>query len=135
MSGSLILAEANSILGAAISKARELNISVSVTVCDTQGHLIALNRMDGALSESDRFSIGKAIASAATGLPSDQIEGMLDHPSAEVIVAEGMHAYRIRGGLPIFRDGQVAGGCGVDGAPSHEQEEECARAGIASLPS
>jgi Haem-degrading len=87
---------------------------VSVTVCDNQGHLIAVNRMDGAFSESDRFSIGKAIASAATGLPSDQIEGMVFHASAEIAVAEGMPVYRVRGGLPIFRDGQVAGGCGVD---------------------
>jgi glc operon protein GlcG len=129
----LTLAEANSIVGTAIAKARELNILVSVTVCDNQGHLIALNRMDGAFSESGRFSIGKAVASAATGLPSDQIEGMVFHPSAQTTVAEGMPVYRVRGGLPIFRDGQVAGGCGVDGAPSREQEEECARAGIASL--
>ena len=134
MAENLTLAEANSIVGAAIAKARELNILVSVIVCDDQGHLIALNRMDGALSESDRFSIGKAIASAATGLPSGQIEGMVSHPSAEITVAEGMPVYRVRGGLPIFRDGRVAGGCGVDGAPSHEQEEECARAGIANLP-
>jgi uncharacterized protein GlcG (DUF336 family) len=133
MAGNLTLAEANSIVGAAIAKARELNILVSVTVCDRQGHLIALNRMDGALSESDRFSVGKAIASAATGLPSDQIEGMVSHPPAEVTVAEGLPVYRVRGGLPIFRDGQVAGGCGVAGAPSREQEEECARAGIAKL--
>jgi uncharacterized protein GlcG (DUF336 family) len=46
MSGSLTLAEANSILAAAITKARELNILVSVTVCDNRGHLIALNRME-----------------------------------------------------------------------------------------
>lgn len=134
MPASLTLAEANSIVAAAIAKARELNILVSVTVCDTQGHLIALNRMDGAFSESDRASIGKAIASAATGLPSGQIEGTVEHPSAQVIVAEGMPVFRVRGGLPIFRDGQVSGGCGVGGASSHEQEEECARAGIACLP-
>jgi glc operon protein GlcG len=135
MSGSLTLAEANSILAAAITKARELNILVSVTVCDNRGHLIALNRMDGAFSECDRLSIGKALASAGAGLPSGQI-GMIDHPSVELVVAQGMTSYRVRGGLPIFRDGQVAGGCGVAGAPSsHEEEEECARAGIASLPS
>jgi glc operon protein GlcG len=133
MSGSLTLAEANSILGAAVTKARELNILVSVTVCDNQGRLIAFNRMDGALLESDRFSIGKAVASAGTGLPSGQIEGIFYHPL--LAVEEGTPVFRIPGGLPIFRDGQVAGGCGVDGALSHEQEEECARAGIASIPS
>jgi uncharacterized protein GlcG (DUF336 family) len=134
MSGTLTLAEANSIVGAAIAKARELGILVSVTVCDEEGHLIALNRMDGAFPDSYRFSVGKALASAGTGLPSDQIKGIVVQGSAEVVHAQGLPVYRIRGGLPIFKDGQVVGGCGVDGAPSHQQDEECTRAGIASLP-
>ena len=131
MSVSLNLAEAISIIRAAIARAQELEILVSVTVCDDQGHLIAFNRMDGALLESDRFSIGKAVASAGTGLPSGQIEGMVYHPL--LTIGEGMPAFRIPGGLPILRNGNVAGGCGVDGAPSHDQEEECARVGIASI--
>jgi uncharacterized protein GlcG (DUF336 family) len=133
MSGSLTLAEANSIVGAAIAKAQELDVLISVTVCDEQGRLIALNRMDGAFPDSYRFSVGKAVASAGTGLPSDQIKGIVDHGSAEVVHAQGLPVYRDPGGLPIFKDGQVVGGCGVDGAPSHQQDEECARAGIASL--
>jgi uncharacterized protein GlcG (DUF336 family) len=133
MSRGLTLAEANSIVSAAIAKARELGVLVSVTVCDEQGHLIALNRMDGAFSDSYRFSVGKALASAGTGLPSDQIKGIVDQASAEVVHAQGLPAYRIRGGLPIFRDGEVVGGCGVDGAPSKELDEECARAGIAAI--
>jgi uncharacterized protein GlcG (DUF336 family) len=63
----LTLAEANSIVDVAIAKARQLDVKVSVAVCDDQGHLIALNRMDGAYAEVNRFSIGKAVASAATG--------------------------------------------------------------------
>jgi hypothetical protein len=40
----------------------------------------------------------------------------------------------VRGGLPIFRSGQIEGGCGISGTPSHhEQEEACARAAIANL--
>jgi glc operon protein GlcG len=129
----LTLAEANSILRAAITKAQELGCSISVAVCDEEGHLIALNRMDGAFQDSYRFAVGKALASAGTGLPSGQIKGVVIHGSAEVVHAQGLPVYRVRGGLPIFKDEQVVGGCGVDGAPSHEQDEECARAGIASL--
>ena len=133
MSPSLTLAEANSIVGAAMTRARELAISVSVAICDEEGHLIALNRMDGAFADSYRFAVGKALASAGTGLPSDQIKGIVDHGSAELVHAQGLPIYRVRGGLPIFKDGQVVGGCGVDGAPAHAQDEECARSGIASL--
>ena len=43
----LTLIEANQIVRAAIAKADELNIKISVAVCDAGGRLIALNRMDG----------------------------------------------------------------------------------------
>ena len=130
----LTLAEANSIVDAAIAKARQLNVNVSVAVCDEQGHLIALNRMDGAYAEiANRFSIGKAVASAGTGLPSGEIRGTLDHPAAAGVVAQGVPAVRIRDGLPIVRNRQIEGACGVGGASSPEQEEKCARAGIASI--
>ena len=58
----------------ALLRARELNISVSVAVCDTGGRLIALNQMDGSVGwEEDRRSMGKAVAAAITGLPSDRL--------------------------------------------------------------
>ena len=133
MSSDLTLAEANSIVGAAIARAREFGILVSVSVCDSQGHLIAFNRMDGAILESDRFSIGKSVARAGTGLPSGKIERIFYHPLCAV--AEGTPALRVPGGLPIFRGGEVARACGVDGAPSHDEEEECARAGTATMSS
>lgn len=94
----LTLAEATSIVAAAIAKARQLNVTVSVAVCDEQGHLIALNRMDGAYAEiANRFSIGKAIVSASTGLPSGEVKGTVDHPSAAGVLGQGMPAIRIRG--------------------------------------
>ena len=63
----LILAEATSIVDAAIAKARQLDVNVSVTVCDENGRLIAFKRMDGVPAEADRLSIGKAVASEAPG--------------------------------------------------------------------
>jgi uncharacterized protein GlcG (DUF336 family) len=131
---SLTLAEANTIVAAVIAKAQQLNVIVSVAVCDNLGHLIAFNRMDGGYAEGGRFAIGKAVVSAGTGLPSGDVVGRVDHPPVDNVVGEGMPVVHVRGGLPIFRSGQIEGGCGVDGAPSHhEQEEACARAGIASL--
>jgi uncharacterized protein GlcG (DUF336 family) len=130
----LTLAEANTIVAAAVAKARQLDIIVSVAVCDNQGHLIAFNRMDRAIAEGDRFALGKAVVSAGTGLPSGEVAGSVDHLPVAGVVAKGVPALHVRGGLPIFRSGQIEGGCGVVGAPSHhEQEEACARAGIASL--
>src|SRR5262249_58263179 len=114
-------------------KGAQLKVDVTVTVGDKQGRLIALNRMDGAYAEADRFSIGKAIVSAGTGLPSGEVKGHVDHPPVGTVVGEGVSAIGIRGGLPIFRDGQIEGACGVDRALSSEQDGDCARAGIASI--
>ena len=89
--------------------------------------------MDGTPAEADRFSIGKAVASAGTGLPSGEVEGAVDYTPVGTVIGEGTSAIYIRGGLPIFRNGKIEGACGVAGALSHEKEEECSRAGIASI--
>lgn len=101
-----------------------------MAVCNRQGRIVAFKRMDGTSDEAGRSAVGKAVASAATGEPSGEITGILDHPTTALAVAEGMPADRTRGGLPILRDGEIEGGCGVAGAPSDKLDEDCARAGI-----
>jgi uncharacterized protein GlcG (DUF336 family) len=91
--------------------------------------------MDGSVGwQKDRRSMGRAVAAAITGLPSDRLfeqfdKGGLRLSSYNVVVAP----LGQRGGLPVVEAGIVEGGCGVDGAPTAEQNEECARAGIAAL--
>ena len=45
----LTLAEANKIVQGALDKAKEINIRISVAVCDAGGRLMAFNRMDNAI--------------------------------------------------------------------------------------
>src|SRR5262245_8449972 len=60
----LTLDEANKIVAGAVAKAQEMNIKISVAVCDAGGRLVAFNRMDGAIWGSVYGSQGKAVASA-----------------------------------------------------------------------
>ena len=129
----LTLNEANAIVQAAVTRAKQFNIHVAVAVCDQQGYLIALNRMDGAYITSGRFAVGKAVLSAGTGAPSDASVDLDIHSTVGVVVAGGMPLVRIRGGLPIIRAGEIVGACGVDGSLVTNQNEDCARAGIAAL--
>ena len=130
----LTLAQAISIVNAAIDRARELGANVSVAVCDGQGHLVALHRMDNAAAMANEGSIGKAVASAGTGLPSAQeVTGSMYQSSIDLMVGKGLPVIFVRGGLPITKDGRVRGARGVAGAPSNDQDEECARAGIDTL--
>ena len=130
----LTLSESQQIIDATIQQARRLNAYISVAVCDSHGRLIALNRMDGAVDwEVDRCSMGKAVAAAIIGCPSDRLferlrTGVPRLSSCTVVSPRGQ-----RGGLPIIKGGVVQGGCGVSGAPTAEQDEECARAGIEKI--
>jgi glc operon protein GlcG len=128
----LTLDEANRIIEGAIGKARELNIRVSVAVCDAGGRLVAFQRMDNAIWASAYGSQGKAIASAAFGRPSGELTERAEHPTPRgIAAASGGHMIMGQGAVPILRNGAVEGACGVGGGTA-QQDEDCARAGAAA---
>ena len=130
----LKLAEAKRIVDGAIRKAQELKVEIGVAVINHEGHLIALNRMDGvSLADASYQAIGKAIASASWGVPSHEAKGRANRGPTRAAIGEGMPVIRSRGGLPIRRDDIVEGACGVSGANDLSEDEECARAGLAAL--
>ena len=130
---SLSLEEANRILAGTLAKARELNIRVSAAVVDAGGRLVAFQRMDGAIWAGVYGSQGKAVASAAFGRASGELQPRADQPTPRgIAIAEGGHMIMGQGAVPILRDGAVVGAVGVGGGTSQE-DEDCARAGIARL--
>lgn len=130
---SLTLDEANRILRATLAKAAELNIKVSAAVVDAGGRLIAFQRMDGAIWAGVYGSQGKAIASAAFGRASGEMAARADQPTPRgIALAEGGHMIMGQGAVPIIRNGVVIGACGVGGGTSQE-DEDCAKAGVAAL--
>ena len=129
----ITLAEANRIVAGAIAQAEELNIKVNVAVCDAGGRLIAFGRMDGAIWAGVYGSQGKAVASAAFGRPSGDMQARATEPTpAGIAIAEGGHMIMGQGAVPIIRNGVVEGACGVGGGSS-QQDEDCAAAGVAKL--
>ena len=129
----ITLKEARLILDGAIAKAEELNIKVSAAVVDSGGRLIAMNKMDGAIWASTYGSIGKAVGSSAFGRPSGEMQERADHPTPKGIAnASGGEMILGQGAVPIILHGVVEGACGVGGGTS-QQDEDCARAGVAKL--
>src|SRR5215470_12421351 len=129
----LTLAEANRIVQAAVDKAKEMNIRISVAVCDGGGRLMAFNRMDGAIWGSVYGSQGKAIASAGFSRPSGELAERAGTPIIQgIAAAEGGHMIASQGAVPIVRNGVCDGACGVGGGTA-QQDEDCARAGVAKL--
>src|SRR5437867_10629437 len=129
----LTLAEANQIVQAALAKAKEMNIRISVAVCDSGGRLMAFNRMDGAIWGSIYGSQGKAIASAGFARPSGELAERAGSPIIQgIVAAEGGHMIPSQGAVPIIRNGVVDGACRVGGGTS-QQDEDVAKAAIAKL--
>jgi uncharacterized protein GlcG (DUF336 family) len=130
---SVTLNQANRVIRAAIKKAEELDIKVTVAVCDVGGRIVALQRMDGAIWASAYGSQGKAVASAAFARPSGVLTERAAHPTpAGIAAAEGGHMIMGQGAVPLFRNGVLVGACGVGGGTSQE-DEDCAAAGAAVL--
>ena len=90
---SIRLAEANRAIQAALAKAQNLAVNISVIVCDADGRPVAFQRMDGTLAEAHRGSYGKALVSATSGRPSgdESIEfsdGELPAKVPDAVIAE-----------------------------------------------
>jgi glc operon protein GlcG len=129
----LTLDEANRVLEATLAKAKQLNIKVSAAVVDAGGRLVAFQRMDNAIWASAYGSQGKAVASAAFGRTSGEMQARADQPTPRGInAASGGEMIMGQGAVPIIRNGVVEGACGVGGGTSQE-DEDCARAGVEAL--
>ena len=129
----LTLAEANKVVEGAVAAATEMGIKINVAVVDAGGRLLAFNRMDGAIWGGAYGSQGKAVASAAFGRSSGELQERATTPIISgILAAEGGHGIPSQGGLPIIRNGVLEGAVGVGGGTS-QQDEDCSQAGINNL--
>jgi len=127
----LTLEDARKIAAAGEAEAKLNNWAVTISIVDDGGHLLWLQRMDGAAPLSTNMAQAKAKAAALgrreTRIYEDMINnGRFSFLSAPVL--EGM----VEGGIPIIVNGQCLGAVGVSGVKSTE-DVQIARAGIAAL--
>ena len=127
------LTESLTICEAAISKAEEVGIKVAVSVVDSGTTLVCTQKMDGALILGVEGSRGKAVCSVIFGQPSGELEERSERPTFRALqIQYGGKFIMGQGALPISRAGEVIGACGVGGGTPQE-DEDCARAGIAAI--
>jgi uncharacterized protein GlcG (DUF336 family) len=133
---SITLSQANAIIAAALSKGAELALKpLAVAVLDAGGHLIALQRQDGASILRPQIACGKASGALALGVSSRKIGEMAaERPTFIGSLAPLSQAGMIPaagGVIVVDESGAVAGAVGVTGDTS-DNDELCALAGIAS---
>ena len=127
----LTLGEANRMVQAAITEANRIGIRLSVSVCDAGGHLLAFNRMEGAIFISAVAAQGKAFGAVGFGRDSSAIPA--DSPVIQAIMAtQGGKIIPDQGALVIVKDGETVGAIGGSGGTA-QQDEDCVRVGLAAL--
>lgn len=124
-------ADVRKIMSAATAVALKNGWAVAIAVVDDGGHLLALQRLDGAAPMTAHIAPEKARASALGHRESGYYEKMIN---------EGRYAYLsvpllyglLEGGAPIIVGGQVVGAVGVSGVKSAE-DLQVAKTGIEAL--
>src|SRR4051794_15404631 len=130
----ITLARASALIDAGIEEARRQGLQLAFAVVDDGGHVVALERMDGAPWIAPDVALGKAWTAAAYGLPSAaQGEKMAElHAfSAAISAATGGRYTPQIGGLPIFEGETVVGAIGASGGTG-QQDEDAVRAALAT---
>ncbi len=127
----------NWILVAAVRKASELNVPMSIAVVDEAAHLLGFARTDQGKPHNIRIAQAKARAAASNRIPTGKIstsgQEVNDHVAIALTLSAGPDLYiTIGGGLPIMVEGYCVGGVGVSGG-TVAQDTEVAQAGLASL--
>ncbi|MCK6430320.1 MAG: heme-binding protein [Burkholderiaceae bacterium] len=122
--------DARKIAAAAEAEAKKNNWAVTIAIVDDGGHLLWLQRLDGAAPISSYIGPEKARASALGRRETKIYEDMINNGRTAFLSAPltGM----LEGGVPIIVDGQTIGAVGGSGVKSSE-DAQIARAGIAAL--
>ena len=127
----LTLDDVKRIAAAAEAEALKNQWAVTIAIVDDGGHLLWLQRLDGAAPISSPIAPGKARTAAVGRRESKVYEDMINQGRSAFLSAptlEGM----LEGGVPILVQGQCVGAVGVSGVKSSE-DVQVAKAGIAAL--
>lgn len=127
----LALDDVKRIAAAAEAEALKNQWAVSIAIVDDGGHLLWLQRLDGAAPVSAHIAPGKARTSALGRRESRVYEEMINQGRTSFLSAPGLEAL-LEGGVPIMVDGHCIGAVGVSGVKSSE-DAQIAKAGIAAL--
>jgi len=126
----LNLAAIKTMVAASESKAKELNVGVTICIVDESGNLLFLEKGDAASLNTLQFAQRKARHAAAYGSPSREAAESVKKGNVEDLAFPEF--FPNQGGLPIKVDGQLIGGIAASGAKS-EIDEQIAQAGLDAL--
>lgn len=119
------------IAAAAADEAQRNQWPVCIAIVDDGGHLLHLQRLDGAAATASYISTSKA-QTAALGRRESKVYEDIVNGGRTAFLSAPLLTGMLEGGVPIMVDGQCIGAVGVSGVKSAE-DAQVAKAGIAAL--
>jgi len=127
----LTLEDARNVAAAAEREALAHGWAVSIAIVDDGGHLLWLQRLDGAAAITAQIAPAKANTAALGRRESKAYEDVINQGRTSFLSAPGLQGM-LEGGVPVMAEGHCIGAVGVSGVKSTE-DAQVARAGIAAL--
>lgn len=127
----LELGDVKLIAAAAEAEAIRNQWAVTIAIVDDGGHLLWLQRLDGAAAISAHIAPAKAHTAALGRRESKVYEDIINGGRYSFLSAPAIEGL-LEGGVPILQGGQCLGAVGVSGVKSSE-DAQIAKAGIAAL--
>ena len=125
----LTLSDLKKIAAACEAEAIKNKWNVAIAILDDGGHLLWLQRMDGATPFNAQVAVEKGRSAAVSRRSTKNWEERI---VGGRMVMLSMPVLPVQGGLPIMHQGECAGAIGVSGVQSHE-DEQIAQAGLDAL--
>lgn len=127
----LEFSEIKAIAAAAEAEALQNNWAVTIAIVDDGGHLLHLQRLDGAPPISAHIAPAKANTAALGRRESKVYEDVINGGRMSFLSAPALQGM-LEGGVPMIKDGHCIGAVGVSGVKSNE-DAQIARAGMAAI--
>ena len=125
------LERAQAAIDTAVAESKKRDWKMNVAVVDPGGHLVAFQRMDGAMLASIQIAEHKARAAATFRRPTKVFEDGINLMHLNYLLAfDGVIASR--GGIPLIEQGAIIGAIGCSGG-ADSQDEIVSKAGAAVI--
>ncbi len=125
----LTLEQAKKAMAAAEAEAKKNNWPVVISIIDSGGHLVLLQRLDNTQYGSIEIATGKAMTALKLRRPTKALQDAIAGGGAGLrMLAIYPGVTPLEGGILIVADGKIIGGIGVSGVTS-EQDAQIAKAG------
>ena len=128
----ITLDQAKKVLAGAEAEAKKNSWNVVISIVDTGGQLVSMQRLDNTQFGSIDVARDKAYSAVAFRRPTKAFQDAVAQGGENLRILKIGAASPLEGGIPIVLDGKIIGAVGVSGVTS-QQDAQIARAGIEAL--